>query len=1145
MTESFRGTADQVKESLANAGMKYGLSIGRRAPMHRMHADCIEEIAQAGLKPVIFIGSINGADSQFYDPLRNPMTMEQQKAQLKAALPQYYDESLIITQEDKGNPEQWFGAWMPKISGTDLVGKTVVHYRSKAADKTHAGGAIRVLSSYMQNFSDRGFTPWESFNRNPADDEVNATDLRKWDLNNLTAAQRAEIAAPDYLIQIANEARASNPDRKLLDDAGIPVTMLDLSLDRFRKEAGVSTATIVDIATASRAVNLETITSAANSFARQKGPAAAPTPIITEKPVTDSKTVPLKVASASLNQTIVNFTRNVPNILAAIDKAAEDKADVLSLQELGLTGYTGDDYFKWIRKDAQQQELLELLQYIADYAQKKDPNLVISVGFPFFYADKKEPVMLDVGSEGRPHRIHNPLYNITDKPFNAVATISGGKIHAISAKSSQPEGAAEYEGRQFLAWPEYLGTKEVTLYDGQKVPFGKPIVQIGRDSDQKATIYHEICAEAWPGIADDGTINKAEQMEGRFLAHLARSNDISLVINPSASKPEPMIDKPSLRRKLCETGSEIAGGAGYVYTNCNGLEAAPVAFEAGSIFASDGKIVHTGERYGMNDVLYSSATMDVKVPQKGKPDVVIEHEFRHKGEHVKVGGPAQWEVATGEKRVFEEQIRNTALWLRDYLKKTGQQGFFISLSGGMDSAFGAVAVTQMIDLDIARLTKENGGDKAAAVSAFLDQFDNEKYGGLLYAGEVKAKVAQAGAEEGIDFLKSKMLSCAYFPSENSSKDTENAARFLIEGGQLPDGRKVKGIGGTFHIMPVQDIVDTYIEAYAGADKSGLTGDQKDRLRTEVKECIDGTREALSDEFAGVIKRRILSWKNKKDDLPLQNIQARARAPMAWLFGNDEHKIACVTSNWSEAVAGYWTFAGDGHMGSINLLGGIAKSDLRQMLPFLQNEGLTGMPPVESLHLINGNKASAELRKLSADGKIVQFDEDDMMPYEQLDAIARKIIIGKNSPVEGYRQLWLEKPTFKDGKTPLFSSKEQLIKCIEECCWRWHGSQFKRVAAVVTPFLGQNVDPHTAVRTTILSDGFITGRAALKLEYTKEQLGGEEAFKEKFGQTFGKTLIDVKISTKFRRAVMKASLEHVSDAVQEHVSAARMPVAAAR
>ena len=1113
MANDFRGNAGQVKAGLAEEGIKYGISIGRRAPMHKMHADCIQEIIDAGLTPVIFIGSTNGPQSQYYDPLSNPLTVEQQKAQMKLAFPKLDVDNHVIACDDVGKYEQWCDSVSAAISRTGLAGKAVAHFRSKSAD-AGASGAIKPLSSYRDGFIKRGLPVWESFNRSKVDDAINASELRQLDLKSLSTEQEKIFADPDYIIHIAKEARAHNPARAELEANNIPLTMLDLTFDRLHKEAGVETVDIIKAARSQGKINITSLTKATQETIKKLHTREQ------DKPAKPG--VELKVASVSLNQTVQNFTRNVPNILSAIDHAVADKADILSLQELVLTGYTGDDNFKWIRSDQQQKELVELLQYIADYAKKRDPNMVMSVGFPFFYADKKQPVKLNVGTDEKPALVDNPLYNINNKPFNAVAIISGGKIQAISAKSIQPEGAAEYEPRQFLSWPDYLGVKEVTLYNGEKVPFGKVIAQLGKDNGKSATVYHEICAEAWPGISDDGTLNLKEQREARHLSHLVKTHDISLVINPSASKPEPFLDKAELRKKLCVSGSEITNGGGYVYTNVNGLEAAPIAFEGGSIFANKGEIVHSGERYGMADVIYNSAPMQLPAPEKGTPHIVIPHEFRHH-DGQKKGSQANWESKKGNERVYEELVRNTGLWLRDYLKKSGQQGFFISLSGGQDSAFGAIAITKMIGLNISQL-EQSLGSKEKAVAAFVDQFD-----GLKYADKVKQVTHKQGAEAGIAYLKSQMLTCAYFPSENSSKDTENAARILIEGGALPDGKKVKGIGGTFHIVPVQDIVESYVEIFAGADKTGLSPDKKERLRKEVKECIKGERETVSDEFKDNIKRRILSWKNKGDDVTLQNIQARVRLPAAWLFGNDESKIACVTSNWSESVAGYWTFGGDGHMGSINVLGGIPKSDLRQLLTHLETKGIAGYEPIPALHYINQNKASAELRPLK-NGKIIQFDEDDMMPYEALDAIARKIIIGKNSPVDAYKQLWAEQPKFSDSK-PVFDSKERLIADIEQCCSRWHASQFKRVAAVITPFLGQNVDPHTAVRTTIMSDGFMTGRAALKMEYLKDKLGGEQEFEQAIGKPFNKTLIELKISGNLRQAVLNAPLDKLEETVK--------------
>ena len=85
MSKTYHGSADALKDALKKDGIEYGISIGRRAPMHRMHVDCIHEIAEAGLKPVIFIGSTNTADSAYFNPVSNPLTLEQQKEQLKRA----------------------------------------------------------------------------------------------------------------------------------------------------------------------------------------------------------------------------------------------------------------------------------------------------------------------------------------------------------------------------------------------------------------------------------------------------------------------------------------------------------------------------------------------------------------------------------------------------------------------------------------------------------------------------------------------------------------------------------------------------------------------------------------------------------------------------------------------------------------------------------------------------------------------------------------------------------------------------------------------------------------------------------------------------------------------------------------------------
>lgn len=244
MGKVYRGHAEEIREELAAQGLAYGVSLGRRAPMHSIHVDCIREIEEAGLLPVIFIGSTNGADSPLFDPVKNPLTVGQQKEQLRRAVPEAFDEARVITLPDTGNEATWFDQFFDVLQKAGFAGHSVIHYRTKAADRQKMGEAIRPLSAYMEGFSSRGLPPWESYNRDPANDNINATDIRGFDLERLTPEQRAIIAAPDYIIDIAREARAADPDGALLEQRKLPLTVFDLTLSRLRQEAGISTAAV-------------------------------------------------------------------------------------------------------------------------------------------------------------------------------------------------------------------------------------------------------------------------------------------------------------------------------------------------------------------------------------------------------------------------------------------------------------------------------------------------------------------------------------------------------------------------------------------------------------------------------------------------------------------------------------------------------------------------------------------------------------------------------------------------------------------------------------------------------------------------------------------------------------------------------------
>jgi NH3-dependent NAD+ synthetase len=835
--------------------------------------------------------------------------------------------------------------------------------------------------------------------------------------------------------------------------------------------------------------------------------------------MSDTKTIPFKIASVSLSQIVYDYAHNFRNFRKAIDLAVLDHADLLATQELSGTAYEADDYHQWNKNN---EAAWIFLMAVARYAEEKDPNLVVTVGIPWHYADKSKPAS-------------DPEYNINNRPFNAHAIIKGGRVIAISAKSILADGPAEYEARQFNNWPLSKGTIKITLPDGSEVPFGKPIVFLG-DGKNYISLTNEICAEGWPGVSDNLIIDTREQMEARHIIALAKECDLSIVLNPSASKPQPLINKERIRTEgLCLTGSRHCSV--YVYTNYLGSASGTLAAEGSQIFAQKGRVIHHGRRYSFKDASYSSVVVDVAVALRGQPDVFVSHNF-HGHETGKVNGSeADFDKAfscktiNSEQLTYEEYMRSIALWLRDYLAKPSRQGqgYLVSLSGGKDSAFGAVAVTTMIDLDI----KENG------IEGFFKRFYC-----LRYKDEVLKIYAQEGHDAAVRALKRNFLTCLYLPTDNSSSHTLHAAQFLIEGGELPDGTHVKGIGGKFYVAPVQAILEEIMTSSVGLDITQIAQENLEsilgermnallpdeqvivaraKLQRTIKDYIDAplnTHPQLPEYVTSHCYNRMPTWANPADDLNLQNPQARSRLPVPWTVASYEGKMSLTTSNESEAVHSYTTAGGDMHMGGANPIGGMPKHAITQSLAYFEEQGLVGLQPVRSLYWVNNEKPSAELRKVT-EGAVEQTDESDLgFSYKQSEFIEQRLIVGRQMPYEVLVQM-LDSKIFSDDPAIL---RDILIGFTK----RWESGQFKRIMAPLAPHVGSNVDPHQAVRTTVLGDHFRTGCAHMTLEVIAELSGGPENFKQKFGYSLREAKNAASLNSDFKSALTSAQMHDLLD-----------------
>jgi NAD+ synthase (glutamine-hydrolysing) len=245
-----------------------------------------------------------------------------------------------------------------------------------------------------------------------------------------------------------------------------------------------------------------------------------------------------------------------------------------------------------------------------------------------------------------------------------------------------------------------------------------------------------------------------------------------------------------------------------------------------------------------------------------------------------------------------------------------------------------------------------------------------------------------------------ILICAYQGTENSGDVTRNAAKSVAE-----------EIGAQFYSWEIDEMVKGF---------------------TSITENIVG---------------RPLDWNS--DDLVLQNIQARTRAPGIWMLANFNNFLLLTTSNRSEGDVGYCTMDGD-TAGSLAPIAGVSKNFIRKWLIWAKNT-----LGYSSLEYIINQAPSAELRP--KENK--QTDETDLMPYDLLEAIEIQMILERKSPEETLQNLLKIRQ----------ENPEYIRKEIEKFIGMWKRSQWKRERMAPSFHLDKfNIDPKSGGRFPILS-----------------------------------------------------------------------------
>lgn len=611
------------------------------------------------------------------------------------------------------------------------------------------------------------------------------------------------------------------------------------------------------------------------------------------------------VAVCTLNQWALDFNGNSRRILQSIREAKDRGATYRSGPELEICGYSCEDHFY------ESDTLLHSWEALATILESPvAENILIDVGMPVMHK--------------------NVVYNCRVVLLNR-------RILLIRPKMQVCEDGNYRESRWFSPWTKkrtvenyYLPRMICKVTKQIAVPFGDAVI-----STMDTCVGFEICEELWNPMS----------------THIPMGLDgVEIIANGSGSYFE--LRKGYVTVDLVKSATFKSGGC-YMFSNLRGCDGGRLYFNGGSSVTLNGQILKRGKQFSLDEVEVVVATFDLE-------DIRCYRSSMRSRSHTAANAPSYPRIRTKfaltadnllskppdrpidvdlgpyeQERVTEKLVHHTpeeeismapACWLWDYLRRSCQGGFFLPLSGGVDSASSACMVYSMCDMIVDSVSK---GD-AQVLSDIRKIVGDGEY--------VPTDPKQ---------LCNTILVTCYMGTENSS--TETKARAAELAGQI----------GSYH----QTI------------------------------AIDAAVSAILTIFQQVTKlvpRFKVQGGSPRENLALQNIQARLRMVIAYLFaqlmlwvrGRPGGLLVLGSSNVDEALRGYFTKY-DCSSADINPIGGIAKNDLKSFLGYFRRkysisalDGILNAPPTAELEPLQG-------------GQLSQLDEVDMgMTYKELGTFGR-------------------------------------------------------------------------------------------------------------------------------------------------------------
>jgi len=594
------------------------------------------------------------------------------------------------------------------------------------------------------------------------------------------------------------------------------------------------------------------------------------------------------VATCNLNQWALDFTGNLRRIRESIQLAKAKGARLRLGPELEIPGYGCEDHFL---EDDTTQHSWEVLAELLKGDETTD--LLCDFGMPVMHEGVR---------------------------YNCRVLCLNKEILLIRPKLFMANDGNYRETRWFTPWHYGWVLQDLVL--------PRVISQVEGGIGQTT-------AKIGPGmlrLAD--TVVAAETCEELFTPnspHITLAlRGAEIITNGSGSHHN--LRKLDKRMDLIKSAMAKSGGC-YMYANQIGCDGGRMYFDGCALICSNGAVVAQAAQFSLTEVEVVSASIDLAAIRSKRGAFMSRCEQVNLVPEVPSVSKLSFSLCDTSSITFptesqavrvhhpmEELALGPACWLWDYLRRSGQGGYFVALSGGADSS-----------------------SVAAIVGSMCQQVVKAVQAGTPGVLEDVRKVTRDKGYTPADpkELASRLFYTCYMGTTNSSDDTRSRAKKLQE-----------QIGGIHYDASI-DVVVTGLMTFFTA----LTN-KTPKFKTNGGEI--------------------------RENLALQNIQARLRMVIGymlaqllpWVHGRESGLLVLGTANVDEALRGYYTKY-DCSAADLNPIGAVSKTDLKSFMAWAgANLGYSVLADVAEA------PPTAELEPIT--GTYTQTDEQDMgMTYAEL------------------------------------------------------------------------------------------------------------------------------------------------------------------